>query len=247
MLPFPSVMPVSISPMRLKPSRHGTHLPHDSSWRNLWSTLQGQTMHVSSSITIIPPDPSLTRLLSIVHNQQGYLRDFQDASPTGASSLHSFKGLAARDPAADVKNNLTQGHAIGTSTSPVLFIFPTKLKNLCSFTDSVPMPEYHSGPLLLLGYVRPGFHIVQVWRHVPQSFFGSVYVFCPRFSWFSFKWLPWGLLIPHIRMLLRLCWLYIKAESWAKNIISKKTEFSACLIAINRFETASGYSFLTYT
>ncbi len=39
---------------------------------------------------------------------------------------------------------------MGTSTKPVLFIFPTKEKILVPLLFSVPMPAYQAEPLLMI-------------------------------------------------------------------------------------------------
>src|SRR4030042_200368 len=56
-LPFPLLILVRILSICLMPSRHGTHLPHDSSARKSRKYLATSTIQVSSSITIIPPEP----------------------------------------------------------------------------------------------------------------------------------------------------------------------------------------------
>src|SRR4030042_6566214 len=56
-LPRPSVMSVRISSILSSPSRQGTHLPHDSSVRNFTKYLAMSTMQLSSSMTIMPPEP----------------------------------------------------------------------------------------------------------------------------------------------------------------------------------------------
>src|SRR3989304_4377891 len=56
-LPLPFVMFVRILSICLMPSRQGTHLPHDSSVRKSRKYLATSTIQVSSSMTIIPPDP----------------------------------------------------------------------------------------------------------------------------------------------------------------------------------------------
>ena len=57
--PSPSQMRCKISPMRFVPTRHGTHLPQDSSCTNSMKNRATSTMHVSSSITIRPPEPMM--------------------------------------------------------------------------------------------------------------------------------------------------------------------------------------------
>ncbi len=55
--PLPSEISVMISSILSRPSRHGTHLPQDSSVRKCVKYLATSTMQVSSSMTIIPPEP----------------------------------------------------------------------------------------------------------------------------------------------------------------------------------------------
>ncbi len=50
-------MRVRMSSRASLPSRQAEHLPHDSSLVNWMKYLATSTMQVSSSITIIPPEP----------------------------------------------------------------------------------------------------------------------------------------------------------------------------------------------
>ena len=58
-LPWPSVMRVRTSSMRLEPIRQKVHLPHDSRCVNSRKKRATSTMQVSSSITIRPPEPMI--------------------------------------------------------------------------------------------------------------------------------------------------------------------------------------------
>src|SRR5208282_583492 len=55
--PFPSEILVRTSSRASLPSRHALHLPQDSSLVNWMKNFETSTMQVSSSITIIPPEP----------------------------------------------------------------------------------------------------------------------------------------------------------------------------------------------
>ena len=44
---------------RLVPTRHGGHLPQDSSWQKSRKNRATSTMQVSSSMTIMPPEPMI--------------------------------------------------------------------------------------------------------------------------------------------------------------------------------------------
>src|SRR5512139_3060920 len=57
--PFPSVISVSMSRSIFVPTLQGVHLPHDSSAVNSRKNLAVPTMQVLSSITTIPPDPTI--------------------------------------------------------------------------------------------------------------------------------------------------------------------------------------------
>ncbi|MBA7658041.1 hypothetical protein ES703_65989 [subsurface metagenome] len=57
--PLPSVIRVSISSICRVPSRHGVHLPHDSAWVKLRKNRAISTMQVVSSMTTIPPEPTI--------------------------------------------------------------------------------------------------------------------------------------------------------------------------------------------
>ena len=57
--PSPWLMRSRISSMRLVPTRHGVHLPQDSSWVKSRKNRAMSTMQVSSSMTIRPPEPMI--------------------------------------------------------------------------------------------------------------------------------------------------------------------------------------------
>ena len=56
-LPVPPTILSRISSIRLVPSRHGTHFPHDSFCVKFMKNLATSTIHVCSSITTRPPEP----------------------------------------------------------------------------------------------------------------------------------------------------------------------------------------------
>ena len=57
--PWPFVMRVRISFMRVVPSRHGVHLPQDSSQMKFMKNWAMLTMQLSSSMTTRPPEPMI--------------------------------------------------------------------------------------------------------------------------------------------------------------------------------------------
>ena len=56
-VPLPSVMRVSTSSIRVPPTRQGMHLPQLSAAEKVRKNLLNSTMQVSSSTTIMPPEP----------------------------------------------------------------------------------------------------------------------------------------------------------------------------------------------
>ncbi|OPY04820.1 MAG: hypothetical protein A4E67_02231 [Syntrophaceae bacterium PtaB.Bin038] len=64
--PFPWVMLVRISSIRLVPSRQGVHLPQDSSWQKSMKKRAMSTAHLSSFMTMRPPEPMMAPSSTIV-------------------------------------------------------------------------------------------------------------------------------------------------------------------------------------
>src|SRR5664280_190049 len=63
------------------PSRQGAHLPQDSSDRKFRKYLAVSTMQVSSSITIMPPDPIIEPALASSSKSTGRSRNFSGITP----------------------------------------------------------------------------------------------------------------------------------------------------------------------
>ena len=62
---------------------------------------------------------------------------------------------------------------MGTSTSPVLLIFPTRENILVPFDFSVPIGENHSAPLaMILGTVAQVSDVIDIGRFAPQAALG---------------------------------------------------------------------------
>src|SRR3989339_275064 len=150
-LPLPWVILVSILCIWRRPSRQGTHLPQDSSVRKAIKYLATSTMQVSSSMAIIPPEPIMEPAL------------VSSSNPTCRSSLSSGMHPPEAPPAWTALNFLPPGMPppmvkmisrrvvpMGTSTSPVLVILPTREKILVPLLDSVPMEVNQSAPLLMI-------------------------------------------------------------------------------------------------
>ena len=79
------------------PSRQGTHLPHDSSARKFRKYLAMSTMQVSSSITIMPPEPIIEPALASSSKSTGRSRNASGMhSPGGTAGLDGLELLAAR-------------------------------------------------------------------------------------------------------------------------------------------------------
>ncbi len=79
--PRPSVISVSKSSITLVPTLHGTHLPQDSSAVNSRKNLAVLTIQVLSSITTIPPDPTIAPVFSMASYVTGISRNSSGMQP----------------------------------------------------------------------------------------------------------------------------------------------------------------------
>ena len=98
--------------MRLVPTRHGTHLPHDSACVKSRKKRAMSTMQVVSSMTIMPPEPMIAPACIervVVDRQVEVLRG--QAAAGRAAHLHRLEVPVARDAAADVEDDLAQRDA----------------------------------------------------------------------------------------------------------------------------------------
>ncbi|MBA7569589.1 hypothetical protein ES708_11330 [subsurface metagenome] len=133
------------------PSRQGTHLPHDSPLRNSIKYLAISTIQVSSSITIMPPEPIIEPSLVSSSKSTGvsrYCSGMQPPEGPPVCTALNFLPLGIPPPMSYIIS--LSVIPIGTSTKPVLFIFPTRENIIVPLLPAVPICEYHSAPLLII-------------------------------------------------------------------------------------------------
>src|SRR5271157_3893133 len=138
-LPCPSHTRLRIPRICLTPSRQGVHLPQLSSRRKLRKYLATSTMQVSSSSTIMPPEPiieptleSSSKPTSKSNNSSGI------HPPDGPPVCTALNFLPPGIPPPILKIISLRVMPMGTSTRPVLFIFPTREKIFVPLLVSVP-------------------------------------------------------------------------------------------------------------
>src|SRR5208283_2252003 len=149
--PFPLVMFVRILSICLMPSRQGTHLPHDSSVRKSRKYLATSTIQVSSSMTIIPPDPIIEPALVSSSKPTGKSNSSSGIHPPdGPPVCTALNLLPPGIPPPILKIISLRGVPMGTSTRPVLVILPTREKIFVPLLLSVPNWVNQSAPLLMI-------------------------------------------------------------------------------------------------
>ena len=96
----------------LPPTRQGTHLPHDSAVANWRKYLANSTMQVSSSTTIMPPEPIVAPAAVSESKSTGvFSAEAGQTAAQRAAGLHGLELLAVGDAAADVEDDLAQRDA----------------------------------------------------------------------------------------------------------------------------------------
>src|SRR5450759_3186248 len=125
--PLPWVILVRILSICLMPARQGTHLPHDSSVRKSRKYLATSTIQVSSSITIIPPDPIIEPAL-VSSSKPTFKSNCSSGihPPDGPPVCTALNFLPPGIPPPILKIISLRVVPMGTSTRPVLVIFPTR-------------------------------------------------------------------------------------------------------------------------
>src|SRR4030042_1710708 len=145
--PLPSVIPSKISPILFSPSRHGRHLPQDSSWRKWTKYFAKSTIQVPSSLTIIPPEPIMEPAYRRLSKSTG--RSNKDAGmhpPDGPPVWTALILFPSCWPPPISKMIFFRVIPIGTSTKPVFFTLPTREKIFVPLLPSVPIDENQSLP-----------------------------------------------------------------------------------------------------
>src|SRR4030042_3976707 len=133
------------------PSRHGDHFPHDSTERNLRKYLATSTIQVSSSITIMPPEPMIAPTLGSSSKSTLISRYSSGIHPPdGPPVCTALNFLPLGMPPPMSKTISRRLMPMGTSTRPVLRISPTRGKTLVPLQLSVPTEANQAAPLLMM-------------------------------------------------------------------------------------------------
>ena len=137
--------------MRLPPARQGIHFPQLSAVAKVRKNLANSTMHVSSSTTIMPPEP-ITAPTSRRESKSTFT--FRCSAgmqpPRGPPVCTALKVLPFRIPPPMSKMISPRVIPMGTSTRPVLFTFPVRAKIAVPGLRGDPMPENHSDPFRMI-------------------------------------------------------------------------------------------------
>ncbi len=136
---------------------------------------------------------------------------------------------------------------MGTSTRPVLLIFPTRLNTFVPLLDCVPILEYQSAPLLMINGTLA--HVSTLFRLDGRSHnpFSDVWIYLALGS----PGIPSSDAIsavdsPHTKAPPPLLIDISKSNREPSIFLPSRPCSRACSIAIVKLATASGYSFLTY-
>ena len=140
MVPLPSVMRVRTSSMRCPPTRQGTHLPHDSAEAKVRKYLANSTMQVSSSTTIMPPEPMTAPAATSESKSTGvFSAEAGRQPPSGPPVWTALKVLPSGTPPPTSKMISPRVMPMGTSMRPVLLILPVRAKMAVPGDLGVPM------------------------------------------------------------------------------------------------------------
>src|SRR4030042_5548084 len=150
-VPLPSVISVIISSIRSIPSRHGTHLPQDSSCKNFRKYLATSTIQELSSMTTIPPEPTTEPASARISKSTGRANFSAGRHPPdGPPICTALILLPFTDPPPMSYTTSLIGIPIGTSTSPVFLILPVRARILVPLLPFVPLELNHDEPFRII-------------------------------------------------------------------------------------------------
>ena len=176
--------------MRFVPTRQGVHFPQLSSWVNSIKNRAISTMQVSSSMTIMPPEPIMEPALCqrFIINREIQIRMPANSHPSVRRFELALNALSFLNTHANIINNFTYGYPIGTSIKPVLLISPASAKVFVPLLFSVPMAANQFAPFKIiwgtLAYVSTLLMLVGL-SHKPSN--GGEWRARTRFSPFAFN------------------------------------------------------------
>ncbi|MBA7713043.1 hypothetical protein ES703_122041 [subsurface metagenome] len=202
------------------------------------------TIQVSSSITIMPPEPIIEPTLVSSSKSIGRSRNFSGITPPeGPPVWTALNFFPPGIPPPISKMTSLSVIPIGTSTSPVLFTLPTREKIFVPLLPSVPMPANHSEPLLiikgtvaqvstlfrLLGFSQTPLTAVRIYFGLGSPTLPSMAVIKALDS-------------PDTKAPAPRCTLTSKSKPEPRMFVPRRPCSCACSRATERFFTAIGYS-----
>ena len=133
--------------MRRTPSRQGTHLPQDSLTRKFVKYLATSTMQLRSSMTIMPPEPIIEPIFVSSSKSTRISRYFSGMHPPDGPPVWIALNFRPSGIPPPISKTISLSVVpIGTSTRPVLLIFPTREKIFVPLLPAVPMPANQPAP-----------------------------------------------------------------------------------------------------
>jgi len=135
----------------MPPTRQGTHFPHDSAVANCRKYLANSTMQVSSSTTIMPPEPIVAPAAVNESKSTGvFSAEAGRHPPRGPPVCTALNGLPLGMPPPTSKMISPREIPMGTSISPVLLILPVRAKIAVPGDFSGPMALNHAAPFKMI-------------------------------------------------------------------------------------------------
>ncbi len=149
--PRPSVMSVIISSIRSIPSRQGTHLPHDSSWRKFRKYFVTSTIQDPSSITTIPPEPTIEPASARMSKSIGRLNFSTGRHPPDGPPIWTALIIFPSTAPPPISNTTSwMGIPIATSTSPVFLMRPVRARIFVPLLPFVPLEANQDEPFKII-------------------------------------------------------------------------------------------------
>ena len=137
------------------PTRHGRHLPQDSSRQKSMKNLATSTMQAVSSMTIMPPEPMIEPALGqglVVDRHVKQLLGY--AATRRATRLDRLEPAALRQPPPMSNTIWRRVRPIGTSISPVLTTAPVRANTFvplsapCRSSSAIARPAVMTAGML---------------------------------------------------------------------------------------------------
>ena len=129
------------------PRRQGKHFPQDSYWQNATSTRVKSTAQVSSSATMMPPEPNIAPAARISSKSMWMFRlSAPSTPPSGPPVWSSFSFLPSGTPPPISFITSPSVIPMGTSYRPGYLIWPLRQAMAVPVLRLTPMDENHSAP-----------------------------------------------------------------------------------------------------